>query len=117
MFKECAVKFLLGGQFNDILKNEDGQKSVELNDEEPDNIKKIEAFLDRLESGELSFRYCRLCECILVDPAQENHDANDHFLSDANDDVPLEPADNLFESSHLGLQSSSMVVQHVRENK
>ena len=65
VFKEHAIKYLLGGQYNDLIKNEDGQKSIELNDDDPQKIKEIEQFLDRLESGELYFRYCRLCECIL----------------------------------------------------
>jgi len=67
IFKESAVKYLLGGQYNDLIKNEDGQKSIELNSEEPIDIKAIEAFLDHLEHYDLSFRYCRLCESILAD--------------------------------------------------
>jgi hypothetical protein len=35
------------------------------------NVKNIEAFLDRLEAAELNFRYCRLCECILNDPVDK----------------------------------------------
>ena len=68
-YKEHAIKYLLGGQHNDLIKNEDGQKSIELNDEDQHNIKNIEQFLDRLESGDLQFRYCRLCECILINHA------------------------------------------------
>ena len=56
---------MLGGQYNDVIKNEDGQKSIELNDEDPNNLKSIENLLNRLENFEMSFRYCRLCECIL----------------------------------------------------
>ena len=65
MYKEHAIKYLLSGQHNDLMKNEESQKSIELNDEDPENIKNIEQFLDRLESCELQFRYCRSCECIL----------------------------------------------------
>ena len=35
VFKEHAIKYLLGGQYNDLIKNEDGQKSIELNDDDP----------------------------------------------------------------------------------
>ena len=38
VFKEHVIKFLFNGQYNDIIKNEDGQKSIELNDEEPQKI-------------------------------------------------------------------------------
>lgn len=82
VFKECAVKYLLGGQYNDLIKNEDAQKSIELNDEDLNNVKKIEAFLDRLESADLCFRYCRLCESILADP-QEQKEVTEHLLSEA----------------------------------
>lgn len=61
-FKECAVKYLLGGQHNDLLKNEDAQKSIELTGEDTCQIIQ---FLDRLEQSDLQFRYCRLCEAIL----------------------------------------------------
>ena len=62
---EFAVKYLGNGQYNDLLKNEDGQKPIELSEEDPEKQKKILAFLDILEESYLTFRYCRLCEAIL----------------------------------------------------
>lgn len=59
------------------MKNEESQKSIELNDEDPENIKNIEQFLDRLESSELQFRYCRSCECIL-----NNHTSHEWSYSE-----------------------------------
>lgn len=53
VYKEHAIKYLLSGQHNDLMKNEESQKSIELNDEDPENIKNIEQFLDRLENCEL----------------------------------------------------------------
>ena len=47
------------------MKNEDQLKSIELSDEDPVQIRSIQQFLDRLEVKDLSFHYCRLCECIL----------------------------------------------------
>ena len=42
VYKEYAIKYLLGGQYNDLIKNEDTQKSIELNDDDPFKIKEIE---------------------------------------------------------------------------
>lgn len=71
VFKETVVNHFLNGTYNDLLKNEDAQKSIELNDDDSAKLKAIKALLDRLESKELSFKYCRLCECILTDPNQD----------------------------------------------
>lgn len=62
------ITYFLNGHYNDLLKNEDPQKSIELNDEDPAKVKTIEELLNKLEQMEVSFKYCRLCECILTDP-------------------------------------------------
>jgi hypothetical protein len=67
-FKATVIKYFLGGHYHEMLKNEDPQKSIELNDDDPAKVKDIEALLDGLEKHELSFKYCRLCECILTGP-------------------------------------------------
>mgnify|MGYP006123198081 CR=1 FL=1 len=88
-FRECAVKYLLGGQHNDLLKNEDAQKSIELTGEDTGEIIQ---FLDRLEQADLSFRYCRLCEAIL--PETDNCANGDEVLGEneeREDKVTLSP--------------------------
>lgn len=66
--KELIITYFLNGHYNDLLKNEDPQKSIELKDEDPLKVKTIEELLDKLEQTEVSFKFCRLCECILTDP-------------------------------------------------
>lgn len=51
-----------------MIKNEDTQKSIELFDED---LKTLEQFLIRLESADLNFRYCRLCETILEEEIED----------------------------------------------
>lgn len=63
---KSAVKYLLtSAQSSEVLKNEDLQNSIELNDDDPAELKLIEAFLDKIGEETLQFSYCRLCECIL----------------------------------------------------
>lgn len=74
-FKESAVKYLLSGQYNDLLKNEDTLKSIELSVDDAGQIKNIQTFLDRLEREDLQFHYCRLCECILPESGADGEGA------------------------------------------
>lgn len=99
MFKETLVSHFLNGTYNDLLKNEDTQKSIELNDDDSVKLKAIKAMLDRLETKELSFTYCRLCECILIDP---NHD-QDQPAADANATSPeIEPSPFTIDPDSVG---------------
>jgi len=56
---------LNSGQYNDLLKNDDTQKPIELSEEDPEKLKKILAFLELIEEGGISFKYCRLCDTIV----------------------------------------------------
>lgn len=70
--RQRAVKYLLSGnQYNDLLKNEDQHKSIELNQDDPEQNRKVNSFLDGLEREELKFKYCRLCEAILDEDASD----------------------------------------------
>jgi hypothetical protein len=118
-YKEHAIKYLLGGQHNDLIKNEDGQKSIELNDEDQQNIKNIEQFLDRLESGDLQFRYCRLCECILI-----NHSSHEYVQPEptGTPGSPLVNEESFHEAEETNMEAEhefirDHVVAHVQSNK
>ena len=81
------------------MKNEDAQKSIELYDED---LKQIEQFLDRLESADLNFRYCRLCESILTEETEEGETVKVNLDHDEEEDLT---------------KIDQVVVQHVQKNK
>ena len=106
MWKQFAVKSLLGGQYNDLLKNEDGQKSIEIIGEDPT---KTQQFLERLENSELCFRYCRLCECIVCDKEEEVTEDQQ-----AQQDKEQTSLDEEIEDPG---KSDQLVIQHVLQHK
>eukprot|EP00349_Pseudokeronopsis_sp_Brazil_P012192 CAMPEP_0202979688 /NCGR_PEP_ID=MMETSP1396-20130829/85773_1 /ASSEMBLY_ACC=CAM_ASM_000872 /TAXON_ID= /ORGANISM="Pseudokeronopsis sp., Strain Brazil" /LENGTH=158 /DNA_ID=CAMNT_0049719233 /DNA_START=643 /DNA_END=1119 /DNA_ORIENTATION=- len=68
------MKVVMGSSENlQLIKNEDSQKTVVIEGVEGDRI------MDRLESQELSIRYCRLCELVIPE----------HLTSEAHTNLKL----------------------------
>ena len=68
-----------------------------------EDLKKIEQFLDRLESSELNFRYCRLCESILQ---EENEEGETKIEAQTEHEEEEDPA-----------KIDQLVIQHVLSHK
>jgi len=84
------MKVVMGSSENlQLIKNEDSQKTVVIEGVEGDRI------MDRLESQELSIRYCRLCELVIPEHLTSEAHTNLKAHKRVRDELGIKEAEDM----------------------